>query len=81
MLKTLVISQRLVIVFLPWESVLGTADNISFIAMVDLMLFQVLFVLFRLDSKSVFYGNFVHYFSKRMMISFYDFYILNEILL
>ena len=75
----LAISQELVVVFSPWESVLGTVDMTFFIVITDLILFHVFFELLRLDSK-YFCSNFVYFFSKGLLFSFYDFCILNEVL-
>ena len=80
MLKILAISQWLVIVFSPLERVLGTVDMIFFNVIIELMPFLVIFELFRLDSN-IFHSNFVCFFSKGLILSFYNFCILNEVLL
>ena len=51
-----------------------------FIVIIDLMPFHVFFELSRLDSE-YFYSSFVYFFLKGLILSFYDFCILNEILL
>ena len=81
LLRTLAISHGLVVVFTPWESVLGTVDMTFFIVN-GFNALPYIFWIVQVRLKICFIVIlFTYFFSKGLKISFYDFCILNEVLL